>query len=375
MRHRLLLMLAVAFPFAGFARAQSRLIAYVPTAEASTSGVLATAGDKSMLGERSVVTTLERPAHVTLSRGGALLVCQTSVVHLTVARMVFNSKSRENFDPLLIALESGGLELQMPALPNDAIATAGMRLASAGNQNKSTPLDLALHVAQNGDTCVENRARKSSLTLTDAFGQSTYLLKPGQHVVFQHGLVQEALPGDPSSCGCPPPPPPGTSLADAALRAGAGEAPTFNQNASAYPFPAADSQGVESLGPPPPEATVQVAANLAFNAGVPEPSVFELDPAPHTPAPLLPPEPAPITTASALDAALAPPENRNPAQPVAPSSRRKLVIPPATQPAASSAVAAAQTHPAQAPPHRAGQPPDQGGLHSVGRFFKKIFGR
>jgi hypothetical protein len=347
--------------------AQSRLVAYVPTAEASTTGALMTAGDKSMLGEKSAVSAAVRPAHVTLSRGGMMLVCQASVVHLTAGQGVFNPKSKENFDPLLIALESGALELQMPAIPSDTIATGGMRLTSVGSPNKSVPLEIALRVSSNGDTCVENRGRKSTLTVTDSFGQASFQLKAGQHVLFQHGLIQEARTGGTSFCGCPPAPPP-MSLADAVLRAGPA-APTFTQSASAYPFPEADSAGIQSFGTaPPPERPVQVAANLTFNgetdslstpaatASSPSDSSLSSTPERATPEPASPPEPPPLPT---------------PDPPAPTTGRRKLLVPP---PQKTEAAASRPPIPDPPKPTQPAASAKQEPKHSLGHFFKKIFG-
>ena len=375
---RCLTLLAAGTFAAAAAAAQSRLVAYVPTAEATTSGALSTAGDNSMLGDKSVVTTLARPAHVTLSRGGAMLVCQASVVHLTAGQAVFNPKARDNFDPLLIALDSGGIELQMPLIATDTVATSGMRFASGERNGKSTQLDLALRVTDNGDTCVENRARKSPpVTVTDAFGQSSFQLKAGEHVLFQHGLIQEALVNDPTFCGCPPPPPPPMSLADAALRAGPAT-PTFTQSASTYPFPAEASAGLET-GAPPPDRPVQVAANLVFNADAPEP------PAQSNPA-------ADSALAASGESAASPAEStgtpadspptaatpsafvpETPATSPAPTTgRRKLPVPPPPKPTAATA-----SRPPVPPPPPPPPPPPQAPAkqsHGLGHFFKKIFG-
>ena len=205
-----------------------RFVAYVPTSEATVTGTLLVSGDNSILGESSVVSALSRPAHVILSRGGSVMVCQASAVHLLVGHGTLD-KSGQSYDPILVSLEKGSLELRMPMIATDSIITSGMRFSSAAHHNKPDLLDLAIRVNPNGDTCVENRGKKSPpLAITDALGQASYLLKPDQHVVFAHGLLQEASPSATTSCGCPPAPPQGMSLADAALRAGAGNTATFD---------------------------------------------------------------------------------------------------------------------------------------------------
>ena len=342
--------LAVLFALAAHASAQ-RFVAYVPTSEATVTGALLISGDNSILGESSVVSALERPAHVILSRGGSMLVCQTSAVHLLVGNGTPN-KSGQSYDPILVSLEKGSVELRMPMIATDALMTAGLRFSSAAHHNKPDLLDLALRVSPNGDTCVENHGRKSPpLTITDALGQSSYLLKPDQHVIFAHGLIQEASPGATTSCGCPPAPPQGISLADAALRAGAGNTATFDQNASAFPFPTGVSRGVESPEPLPPETPdqtrVRVSGTLIYEAN-------------------------PLSPAAELDAALAPHDDLAP--PPSPSlaapGRRKLVMLPA--PPKPAVVASIARRPVQ---HESGPETDirskKGGF---GGFLKKIFG-
>ncbi len=351
MMRRLPLVSIVAF--AGFlvrASAQ-RFVAYVPTSEATITGALLVSGSNSILGESSIVSALDRPAHVILSRGGTVLVCQASAVHLLVGHGT-PDRSGQSYDPILVSLEKGSLELRMPMISTDAVVTAGMRFSSAARHNKPDLLDLAMRVSPNGDTCVENRGKKSPpINITDALGQSSYLLKPDQHVVFAHGLIQEASPAATTSCGCPPAPAQGMSLADAALRAGAGNTATFDQNASAFPFPTAVSRGIESPEPLPPEnpnqTRVKVSGTLVYEA------------------------PA-LTPAAELDAALAPRDDLAPPPTagLAAPGRRKLVMLPA--PPKPAVVASAARRPVE---HESGPESDPKPKKSgIGGFFKKIFG-
>ena len=324
-----------------------RFVAYVPTSEATVTGALLVSGDNSILGDASIISALDRPAHVILSRGGSLIVCQTSAVHLTVGHGI-PTKSGQTYDPVLVALDKGSVELRMPIIATDSITTAGMRFASAARHNKPDLLDLAMRVSSNGDTCVENRSKKSPpIVISDALGQSTYLLKPDEHVLFSHGLIQEASPGATISCGCPPAPPPGMSLADAALRAGAGNTATFDPNASAFPFPTNVSRGIESPAPLPPDTPdqtrVKVSGTLIYEASA---------------------EPPAPTSAAELDAALAPHDFVPPPPRSEPGVRRKLaMLPPPPKP-----VVVAAAKPPTAPPIPPAAKPKRSG---IGGFFQE----
>jgi hypothetical protein len=291
--------------------AQNRVIASVPSAEASTAGVLAVSGGKDLLGGSSVITALDRPAHVSLFRGGELLVCQTSVIHLASGARVQQLVGKQT--PLLISLDRGALELRMPISADDVFLTPDLRFVAADARNKPAQLDLAIRVAPGGDTCVENRGKKApTVQITDTFGQAAYLLKPGQHVLFEHGSLNEVVDHESSPCGCPAPQ--SMSLADAALR-GKGK------GSQSFPFPAAVSEGLAPASPLPPEKSgevhTQVAGTLAYD----------------------PSDAAPAAASSAPD------QTQPPAKPLPP-------LTPAEDPA-----------------------PKPGLFHAVGRFFKKIFAR
>ena len=159
------------------AGAQVRVIASVPIAEAATTGALSVSGSRNLLGGDSIITALDRPAHVSLFRGGELLVCQSSITHLTGGQ--HSQLLANNMDPLLVSLDRGGLELHMPITRDDALITPDFRFISMDTRGKAAPLNLAIRVTSNGDTCVDNRGRKApTLALTDPFSQASYLLKP-----------------------------------------------------------------------------------------------------------------------------------------------------------------------------------------------------
>jgi hypothetical protein len=202
--------------------------------------VSASGGKTAIASGATVTANAGRNADVSLTRGGSVLVCQTTGVHMTAAN-----------DSLLLALDRGAVEIRMKAGANDVVMTPDLRftLAEAG------PLDLRMRVTFNGDTCVENRGHKApQLNISDAFGEASYILKPGQHVMFEHGSLKVVMDRETTPCGCPPDEkkPEGISLADAALRGGQSTPVTPAQSAAAHPFPEAVSEGLARPDPGPP---------------------------------------------------------------------------------------------------------------------------
>jgi hypothetical protein len=236
----------------------------VATADAnvtsSSAEVVSASGSRAEIGSGATVTAkASHNADVTLARGGSVLVCQTTAVHMTATN-----------DSLLLALDRGAMEIRMKAATSDVVMTPDLRftLAEAG------PLDLRMRVTFNGDTCVENRGHKApQLNVSDAFGETSYLLKPGQHVMFEHGNLKAVMDRETTPCGCPPEEkrPAGMSLADAALRGGQSAPVTPAQAAAAHPFPAAVSDGLAQPDPGQPETPgvrhVQVSSTLRYDPG------------------------------------------------------------------------------------------------------------
>jgi hypothetical protein len=108
------------------------------------------------------------------------------------------------------------------------------------------------------------------LRVADQFGEATYELKAGQHVLFEHGSLKEVVDHESSACGCPAEPT--MSVADAMLHPGApGDvAATEKPAAEQHPFPAAVSAGLAPATVPQATAGVahtQVSATLNSNGG------------------------------------------------------------------------------------------------------------
>ena len=290
-------------------------IGTVGVQDATVAGALEVSNGRAILVGNTTVTARDQTAEIELGRGGAVRVCATSGLHVTAGKGADGAAA-----PLILALDRGAIEVQMAATTRDVVTTPDLRFTMAGDG----PLDLQLRVTRNGDTCVENRGVKAPvLNVADQFGESTYELKAGQHVLFEHGSLKEVVDHESSACGCPAEQT--MSVADALLGPAVPGETTEKTATEQHPFPAAVSAGLApATVPQAPAGTVhtQVAATLSSNGG-----------------------------ADSL------------AQPVAAKSA-------AAGDAKNSAVGTAgQAAPAQAPAKSSKNP-----FRAVGHFFKRIFG-
>ncbi len=222
-------------------------IGTVSTADATVAGSLAVNNGQAVLDGSATVTAKDKTATIRLNRGGEVRVCSTSTLHLTEGR------GGSGPAPLLVTLDRGAAEIEMPVTENDAIMTPDLRFAMKARG----PLDLRLRVTSNGDTCVENRGADSpAVRVTDPFGGAMYILLSGQHVLFEHASLKEVVDNESASCGCPAAAPtPGTSVA------------------AQHPFPEAISDGLEK--PTVPQETpgvthVQVATTMSYDGTKPQ---------------------------------------------------------------------------------------------------------
>jgi len=309
----------LSFLFTGSLMAQTQQpVGTVGVQDATVAGALEVSNGRAILIGNTTVTARDRVAEVALNRGGTVRVCATSGLHVTAGKSVDAAVPT----PLMLALDRGAIEVQMAATTHDVVMTPDLRFTMRGDG----PLDLQLRVTRNGDTCVENRGAKAPvLNVADQFGEATYELRAGQHVLFEHGSLKEVVDNESSSCGCPPEQ--GMSVADALLNSAApgGSAPEKTASEQ-HPFPAAVSAGLAPAAavPQAPAGAVhtQVAAALSSNGGADSLA-----------------EPAAAKDASAGDTK------------------------------SSAAGGAAQTTPAPAPQRSSKNP-----FRVVGRFFKRVFG-
>jgi hypothetical protein len=323
MMRRLMVMIAV---MCGAARAQQP-IGTVGVQDATVAGALEVTNGQAVLVGSTTVTARDHAAEVILNRGGTVRVCATSGLHVTAGRGATPA-------PLMLALDRGAIEVQMTATPNDVVMTPDLRFA----MRSEGPLDLRIRVTKNGDTCVENRGAKApALSVADQFGEATYELRADQHVLFEHGSLKEVVDHESSACGCPPVPV--VSVADTGVTSTTPAAPGSTVGATAaeqHPFPAAVSAG---LAPPPPVPQApagvvhaQVSTTLSYGA-------------------------------SGSDGAN-PGAGSEPAAPVSESPHTNQAQPPTETKAAGTA---------QAPPPPPAPPPSDI-VHSIGHFFKRLFG-
>lgn len=259
--------------------AQQQPIGSVGVQEATVAGALEITNGRAILVGSTVVTAKDHTAEVALKRGGKILVCATSGLHLTAGKMPTGGPTTAVDQPLMLSLDRGAIEVQMAATATDVLMTPDLRFTTQG----TGPLDLRLRVTRNGDTCVENRGKNApALHIVDQFGDGSYDVRAGQHVLFEHGKLKEVVDRETSPCGCPPEPV--VSVADAGGAAGSPAAPGsvvapersgVAQERSVvapeqHPFPAAVSQGLapDPAVPAAPTGVVhaQVSTTLSYGA-------------------------------------------------------------------------------------------------------------
>lgn len=252
----------LSFLFAGSLMAQTQQpIGTVGVQDATIAGALEVSNGRAILVGNTTVTARDRTAEIELKRGGAVRVCATSGLHVTAGKGMDGAAA-----PLMLALDRGAVEVQMAATTRDVVTTPDLRFTMGGDG----PLDLQLRVTRNGDTCVENRGEKAPvLHIADQFGEATYQLKAGQHVLFEHGSLKEVVDRESSACGCPAEQQT-MSVADALLGP-ATPGGTAEKGAEQHPFPAAVSAGLAppATAPQAPAGTLhtQVEATLSSNGG------------------------------------------------------------------------------------------------------------
>lgn len=315
-------------------------IGSVGVQDVTVAGNLSVNNGRALLVGNTSLTAKDHAADVKLDRGGSVRVCATSGLHITAG------KSGAGAMPLMLSLDRGAIEVRTEATASDVIMTPDLRFGVDGKG----PLDLRLRVTSSGDTCVENRGKHAPvLHVADQFGESSYDLRPGQHVLFEHGSLKEVVDNESSPCGCPAAPV--VSVADAGVTSAHPATPgssvgTAERSAEEqHPFPAAVSDGLAPAAAPPqaPSGVVhaQVATTLSYDANAGS----------GTSAASAPVAGAVVPAASA-------PEAIEASQATASDAERS-----------SSTTAVAQAPPPPAPPHSGDV------AHWIGHFFKRLFGR
>ena len=207
-------------------------------------------GDRARLMSNTSVTAYDHTAQVKLERGGEVLVCATSQLHLLHSG---------TGNALLFGLDRGAIELHSPTEGQDVILTPDIRFSVESKGN----YDLRMRVTRDGDTCVENAGKKAPvLMLNDAFSRASYRLMAGQHVLFERGNLHEVVDNEKSPCGCP-----GSEKPEHVAE----NASAATKAAAANPFPVAESEGLAPTQPvansPVGEKETQVSTTLAYAPG------------------------------------------------------------------------------------------------------------
>lgn len=251
------------------AQQQAQRIGAVATADADVTGAAAVISGQAEIAGNGTVTAKDHAADLRLARGGTVRVCATSGLHVASGAAAAATAGTAEGRPLMLALDRGAMEIHTEATTSDVVMTPDLRLSV----KRSGPLDLRLRVTPNGDTCVENRlgkdaAKTPELAVSSLFGDASYEVRPGQHLLFEHGDLREVVDNESSPCGCPAEAVPvaeGGSLGPG-TKLGGGQ-----QAATEHPFPAAVSEGL-AAPPPVPQAApgvahAQVATTLSYSNG------------------------------------------------------------------------------------------------------------
>lgn len=209
-------------------------IGTVSTSGAEVEGTVRVQQDRAEIATSGTITSASQTSTLTLTRGGQISICLGSSIRV--------AQSSASDAPLLLALNRGALEAHTSVTARDVLMTPDLRF----DFSESAPLDLRMRLAPNGDTCIDNRGPLSPvLHVTEQFGTGGYFIRPGQHLLFEHGNLHEVVDRETSNCGCP----------------------VTSTDPSA--FPEAISQGLAAPQipqAPPGQTHTQVAAVVTYNA-------------------------------------------------------------------------------------------------------------
>ncbi len=285
----------------------------IPGAAAKVTGASQVFNGRAFIGNSGAVTAGPGTTQVTMPYRGTLRVCTSTTVKLAA-----DSSTPAGETPgLMMSMENGAIEVSFAtAHDSDVLLTPDFRILVGG----PGAVEVKVRLGANGDTCVDNaKVNAPDVLVSSVFDGASYRVQAGQRVMFQHGSLHEVVDQEKEPCGCP-----------AAGKDG-------NE------FPLAQSEGLApTLHPAPiPMGPIGQAAQttdaLVYNA------------ADHAPKPA---EAAPATGAP-------PPAATADAPPAAPKGDA-IANPPVNPPAAVNP-----------PPTKQKKP---GKLHSIGHFFKRLFG-
>ncbi len=276
-------LISSALTLMGMPLASGQSIGTVRTPSAQVQGMVSVSAGKSTIQNNATVTAGRDTAEVALTRGGQVRVCVGSAVSFSQSANGASSAQH----PLLFALQRGATEITAPLLKDDAVVTPDLRIESSD----PAPVDLHLRVNDAGDTCVENLGRNAPiLHVVEQLSGAGYLVKPGQHIVFERGSVRSVVSRATTLCGCPRPGK-GDDFPEAVS---AGLVPSTVPAAPAGAQHTQVSAGVDyngatgtASGPPLPDGTVPVTtaagATAQGNTAQPAAKTVTVDQGSHNP--------------------------------------------------------------------------------------------
>lgn len=166
-----------------------------PTEE-TVQGAALVAGTGMSVASGSQLSAGQSVASLILARGGQVRICPRSSISVN---------SIPNNEGLLLALESGSLEINYPInVLSDTLITPDFKLLLVGPGT----FHFALGFNNLGDTCIRGlRGNTSAIIVSETMGNGTYQVKPEEQVLFSKGKLADRS-SDRVSCGCPAPPAP-----------------------------------------------------------------------------------------------------------------------------------------------------------------------
>lgn len=283
-------------------------IAHTSAKEVQVAGAVDLRGGELQLGNGSTITAADQPVKITLARGGQLLLCSTTSLHL--------SRDRSIPDPantaLMMALDRGALEAHYTVGKySDVLLTPDLRILISGPGEA----DLSVRVNAQGDTCVDNHgAGAPYVTVSSQLAGGLYRVMPNQRVSFEHGSLSEMVDNEPEPCGCPVTPPVETAAGSQAKNNPHPGQPVGGPSSTPADtaFPLKESEGLAAPPGPPTTPVVpagqvhaQVTVPLIYNGAAPAPA-----PPPATP-PVTVTVPAPVANTATVPSTTIPRKTRS----------------------------------------------------------------
>jgi hypothetical protein len=176
-------------------------IATVSVQDATVQGVVSQQNGLAELANNGAITAGEHAAKVTLARGGDVLVCTGTTIHIA-KDIVPHAASQPGDAGLLISLDHGAIEGHYtPGAFADEILTPDLRLLVS----QPGVANLKLRVSSTGDTCVDNAGTAAPYVVASSLmNGGIYRIQPGQRVLFVHGSLTAVVDNEHEPCGCPP---------------------------------------------------------------------------------------------------------------------------------------------------------------------------